>query len=91
MECVAACITGMNTAFNDFFLGLECEDFSSMNSKGPLGSAQSESLHRSYLVADNVVGDNTVAMPGKDWSSILQSKRVGYACEVVAKAVNLTM
>ena len=81
----------MITVVNYLFLGLGCESFSSMNSMGPLGTAQAESLHRFYLVADNFVGDDTLAMPGKDWSSILQSKRVGHDGEVVTKAVNLTM
>ena len=88
---ITAWVTIMVTVVNFLFLGLGHESSEPLEHAGPLGASQVESLHRFYLAADGFVGDDKDVLPGKDWSSIFESKRVGYDGEVVSKAVDLTL
>ncbi len=91
LKRVTAWVFVMLVAINFMYCGFGHETFKGAAVAGPLSVAQMESLGRLYTAADLFIGDDAQAMPGRDWAELLQSRRLGYDGEVVAKAVDLTV
>ena len=80
----------MIVATNYLYVGFGWEAFTATTFSRPLSLSQQRSIERFYLAGDYFMGDNSATLPGKDWSTILEGRRLGYDGEVVAKAMDLS-
>ena len=91
LSCVHAWVFCMVTLLNHMHSGFGSDQHHLTTTAAPPTPAQVEALVRLHFDADDFIGDNKRTLKLRDWNELLDSRRLTYDGEVVAKAQTLTL
>ena len=91
LRCLHSWVFCCVIQINYMYIGFGDDQYSKAVSQSPPSAAQLESLRRLHLQIDEFLGPDTALVPERDWRKLIDTKRMAYDGEVVAKAQELTM
>ena len=91
MRGAVSWVTVMVAALNFMHAGANTNPRIPILSAGPASSVQMEVIHRLYLDADDLMGENREKFRSREWEGEMNNLRMDYDGVSVAKAMDLTL